>query len=822
MNVTALAWRNLSREWRAGELTTLMIALIVGVAAMTGVRAFTDRVSLAMQASANELLAADLVLRSRTPIDEQLAQEAAARGLESTRVTGFPSVAFHDDASQLADVKAVGPGYPLRGAVQVADRPFAAGSPTDSPPKSGEAWADSRLATALELEVGDTVEVGELTLSITAIVTLEPDRGGDLFSVAPRLMIAHEDLAASGLLGPGSRASYRLLLAGTPAQITDYRDWFEAAEITGIRTLGIDETQQQLRAALDRAERFLGLAALSAILLAGVAIVIAAQRFAQRHYDAVAIMRCVGAPQNSVLAVFIMQILLAGLPAAAIGAGAGYALQGVLTATLGSLVPGDLPLPGIKPALWGVATGIVILIGFALPPLARLRRVTPMRVLHRQNAPVAAADGWTYGVPLLAAVLLVLWQTYDLRLAAFLLAGAGAAIGALVGAAWLLIRILRALTSNAGGAWRFGLASVARRSGASAVQIAGLGLGLTVILLLGLVRGELLDQWRTSLPDDAPNHFLINVRESQVEETERTLEQLGVDKPVLYPMATGKLASMSGANAATPEFERRRDGTINLSWSDELPDANEIVAGQWFDESDRAEISLEDRWAEALGIAVGDEVTFDIGGQLLTGEVTSFRKVEWDSFEVNFFILVKPSIVNGVAHQNIASFYLSKDRAPELIDLVRRFPNLSVLDVEDLMQKVREVIDRVTTAVEFVFLFTLAAGLTVLFAALQITQSDRIYEGALLRTLGAGRKRLTAGVLAEFSVLGGVAGLLSGVAATGIGLLLARQVFNIPFQPGPLTLVIALTAGLVGALIVGVVGNRRVVRTLPVRILRDS
>lgn len=822
MNVLALATRNLRRDWRAGELTTLLVALIIGVAAMTGVRAFTDRVGSAMQKSANELLAADLVLRSRLPLTDDYSRQAEAMGLATTPVVNFPSMAFAGDASQLADVKAVGAEYPLRGVVRVAPEPFAAGEVANAPPAAGTAWADSRLATALTLRVGDTVEVGRLSLRVAAIVTLEPDRGGDLFSVAPRLMIAHEDLAESGLLGVGSRASYRLLLAGDDGALDRFRAWFETNGEETVRPIGIDDTQQQLRAALERAQRFLGLAALTAILLAGVAIVIAARRFAERHYDAVAIMRCVGGSQNAVLAVFMLQVILAGVPASVLGAAAGYAVQGALTATLAGLVPGSLPLPGIAPALWGILTGLVILIGFALPPLLRLRRVTPMRVLHRQHAPVAAVDGWTYAVPLAATLALVIWQTRDLKLATYLLAGSAAAIALLVGVAWLLIRGLRAWTSGAGAAWRFGLASVARRSGASAIQIAGLGLGLTVILLLGLVRTELLDQWRTSLPPDTPNHFLINVRENQVDDTRRSLAELGVADPVLFPMATGKLVSVNGRESGSQRLSERRDGTMNFSWTDQLPAANRITGGRWFDASERDEISLEGPWAERMGIQLGDELTFDVGGIPVSGEVTSLRAVEWDSFEVNFFILVKPATARGVPHQSIASFHLDKAQAPGLIELVRRFPNVSILDVDDLMKKVREVIDRVTTAVEFVFLFTLAAGVMVLFAALQITQGERIYEGALLRTLGADRRQLRAGVLAEFSVLGGVAGLLSGVAAVAIGIALGRFVFDIAFVPTPATLLVALAAGLAGALLVGIRGNRRVVRTLPIRILRDG
>lgn len=825
MKLGAFAWRNARREWHAGELSMLAGAVIVAVAAMTAVNTFANRIERAMAASANDLLAADLVVQSRAPLDAGWEQEASERGLRTAIATIFPSVVFYGDESQLAAVKTVTDSYPLRGELTLTDTPFGKGIPVSAAPPQGEVWVDSRLAAALGAPIGAKLEVGRLSLELTSIIALEPDRQGDLFNLGPRLMFNDADLAASELLGPASRASYRLMLAGNEEQLEDFKTWLEP-QMEGQRFTTIRDTQQQLRAALERADRFLSLAALSAVLLSGIAIVMAARRFSQRHYDSVAILRCLGAKRSDSVTAFMLQLFIVGLPAAAIGTAIGFAAQSVLANILSGLVVGELPAPGLKPALQGIVTGLIMLLGFALPPLARLRQITPLRVLRRDLGPVAQSDRLTATIPFIAAGALLLWQARDLTLGLYLLGGTALAALAMGGLALGVIRLLRALGKRAGFAWRFGVANVARRAASSVVQISGLGLGLMVVLLLSVVRGQLLDDWQASLPEDTPNFFLINIQPEQLNGTQEHLRSLGLETTKLYPMAVSKLSGINGRLPDADEFEdpraqRRLNGTVNVSWSSELPPGNRIIDGEWFDVTDDLdEASIAESWASVLNVGVGDTLSFTVGEVERTVTVANIREVEWDSFHVNFFILLEPGPFDDVARSYLSSFYLSKASSAELADLARQYPNISILDVDDLLTKVRDIIGQVTYAVEFVFIFTLIAGLVVILAALRSTQDERVYESAILRTVGAAAQKLRLGVLAEFSVLGLVAGGLAGVAAILIGGVLATQVFNSVYQPNYWLLLIGLAVGVITTCTVGLSGNRQVVNASPLITLR--
>lgn len=825
MKLGAFAWRNAKREWFAGELSMLAGAVIVAVAAMTAVNTFANRIERAMAASANDLLAADLVVQSRAPLEPSWEKEATQRGLATALATIFPSVVFYGEESQLAAVKTVTDSYPLRGELTLTDTPFGPGTPVSAAPPKGEVWVDSRLAAALGAPLGAKLEVGRLNLELTSIIALEPDRQGDLFNLGPRLMFNHADLAASELLGPASRASYRLMLAGSDDQLESFKTWLKP-QMQGQRFTTIRDTQQQLRAALERADRFLSLAALSAVLLSGIAIVMAARRFSQRHYDSVAILRCLGAKRSDSVTAFMLQLFIVGLPAAVIGTAVGFAAQGVLAGILSGLVVGELPAPGLKPALQGIVTGLIMLLGFALPPLARLRQITPLRVLRRDLGPVAQSDRLTSLIPFIAAGALLLWQARDLTLGLYLLGGTALAALAMGGMALAAIRLLRALGKRAGFAWRFGVANVARRAASSVVQISGLGLGLMVVLLLSVVRGQLLDDWQASLPEDTPNFFLINIQPEQLAGTQDHLKTLGLETTSLYPMAVSKLSGINGRLPDADEFEdpraqRRLNGTVNVSWNAALPPGNRIIDGEWFDvDDDLDEASIAESWASQLNLAVGDTISFTVGEVERTVTVTNIREVEWDSFHVNFYVLLEPGPFDDVARSYLSSFYLSKQSSSELTQLARQYPNISILDVDDLLTKVREIIGQVTYAVEFVFIFTLIAGLVVILAALRSTQDERVYESAILRTVGAAARKLRLGVLAEFSVLGLVAGGLAGIAAILIGGVLATQVFNSVYQPNYWLLLVGLVIGVLTTCTVGLSGNRQVVNASPLITLR--
>jgi len=823
------ALRALRRDWRAGELRVLLVALVVAVASVTSVGFFTDRLHQAMNQQASELLAADLVVLSANPIQEALAREAAARGLGLARAVTFPSMVLAGDRLQLADVKAVDGGYPLRGRLRVAPAPYAPDAIAERGPAPGTAWLDPRLFGVLGVSVGDRVTVGASELEVANVLSYEPDRGGDLFSIAPRLLMNLADIPATRLIQPGSRVKYRLLVAGQPKDVAAYRAWLDP-RIEGGETLqGVRDARPEMRMALDRAQRFLGLAALVSVVLAGVAVAVAARRYARRHQDPSAVMRCLGATQGFVTRLFVIQMLALGLLASLAGSLLGYGAQEGLVAALASLLPGALPAPSPLPLLSGLLTGLVTLLGFGLPPIMRLRDVPPSRVLRQDPAPLPPRGWVVYGSALAALALLVSWQAADGRLAAYALGGTLATVLILAGGALVMVRALGPLRARVGAAWRFGLASIARHASGSMIQVVAFGLGIMVLLLLTLVRGELLQNWQQRLPADAPNYFLINVQPDEVEVMKTFLTGRGLAGNPLYPMVRGRLTAVDGRTVSADDYENPRaqrlvEREFNLSWAARPQADNEIVAGRWWSaqEAGKPMLSVERGLAETLGIGLGDELSFQVAGRRVTARVTSLRTVEWDSFRPNFFVVAPPGLLNAYPATYITSFYLPPERQGLLAELVRSFPSVTVLDVDAIMRKVRGIMDQAALAVQYVFLFTLLAGLTVLLAAIQSTLDERRRESAIVRTLGGSRVQLLKGLIAEFTTLGALSGLLAALAATAVGLVLAEQVFQLAYRPSPWTWVIGALGGTLGVGLAGVLGTSRVLSHPPVESLRQG
>lgn len=829
-NVGRLAWRALRRDWQSGELRVLAVALLIAVACVAAVGFFIDRIQQAMEHKTSELLAADLVVVATHPIPSALAEAARRYGVRTAETLSFRSVVLAGEMTQLAEVKAVGPGYPLRGTLQVRDAPFAPPQTVATLPAVGRVWLDERLLQSLALKVGDAIQLGTRPFLIEKVLAYEPDRAGDLFSIAPRLLLNVADLPSTGLVQPGSRVEYRLLLAGEPSPLAAFRAWAKPRLTDGETLQGVREARAELRSALDRAERFLHLAALLSVILAGVGVAIAARRFAARHQDNVAILRCIGATESLIVRLFVLELLaLAGLAGLA-GVAVGYLAQYGLSGLLGSLVSATvLPAPSWQPVLPAWITGLVTLLGFGLPPLLRLREVPPLRVLRRDPGPVNPRLLALYSPAIAATAALLIWQAGEWRLALYLCAGVAVTMIVLALAAWGLVQSLNLLRGQVGVAWRFGLANIARRGPGSAVQVVALGLGLMALLILTLVRTDLLSSWRASLPADAPNHFLINVPTGEVEGIRAFLRQQGVGEVQLLPMVRGRLVARNGRAVVPEDFDQPRARRLvarefNLSWAESLQEDNHILAGQWWQDGDRGQgvASVEVDLAEQLGIALGDTLQFQVAGQPLEAKVISLRRVKWDSFRANFFVLFPPGVLEHYPATWITSFYLPADRQPVLADLVRAFPSVTVLDVEALMARVREIVERVIVAVEYVFLFTLMAGLVVLYAAIQATQDERRFESAVLRTLGAPRRIVRQSLLAEFATLGFLAGVLAAAAATVLGYVLARQVFDFPWLWNPWLWLLGAVGGVLGVGLAGLPGVRAALNDPPWRVLREG
>jgi putative ABC transport system permease protein len=827
MKLLLLALRSLRREWHLPELRTLAASLVLAVVALGVVATLATRIERGMLASAAELIGGDVGVSSPQSLPDNFAREAQRRGLQSVQVAGFPSVAFANDQTQLLDVQATGPGYPLRGTLEIRD---ARGQTRkEHAPAAGEVYLDHRALVALGLRIGQKLQLGGRELTIAAELLQQPD-GGQLLALAPRALMSLTDATKAGLLDVGSRARHQLLLAGEPEAIQSWRDWVQTVALPqGAQLITPEQTQERMRTSFDRAGAFLRLTALLSALLAGIAIALSAQRYARRKTGEVALLRALGTSRRRVLGLLLGTLGALALPATALGLLLALGLSQLawlFASQLFGSVPTVLPL---APSFAAAGMGIAVLVGFALPPLARLAEVPPVAVFRQSvTSRVRRFDG-LYLIPVLVALALIWSQSSSLTLAGILAASllGVAIIAALL--AVLLLWLARRIAPGAHPALRLGLAALARRRTLSVIQATALSLGLCALLLLAVVAPALLQGWRQELPADTPNWFALNLQDDQRVGFGQSLARIGGDQLNMLPLAVGKLTAINGHPIDQLHFEDERakdwaDRQLRLSWADELPPANTIVAGHWAGARPaQAEVSIDTMWRDMFALKVGDTLRFDVGEGSVDARVGSVRKVDWSSFRVNFFLLLDPAHAGELPHTWLASFHLPRGHAAELARLSRDYSNLSLIDVDSLLDRVREIVDRVGNAVRWILGFSLLAGALVLAAALAASAAERRHEAALLRTLGARSGQLRMAAACEFALLGLVAGLTAALGAAGAGLWLGQAVFHIEHFVPPLW---PLMAGAIGAalavMLLGLAGTRKVTRTPPMRLLREG
>ncbi|MEI2417729.1 FtsX-like permease family protein [Orrella sp. JC864] len=822
-----MAWRAALRDLRAGELTLLILSLVVAVAAVTGVSFLADRVGKALARDAAQMLGGDLVLEADAAPAPELLQQAQRLGLETTRTWQFPSMVGNEQSMQLAAVKVVQGNYPLRGQLRIAPDAVDPGRPVQGAPEPGTVWIDPQLLGMLGMAVGQDLAVGDTFLRIAGVIRYEPDRGMQFVNVAPRVLMRAEDLPATGLDGPYSRIGHALLLAGEASAVQAYQQWLAPRMQRGQRLATLESGRPEVGRTLGRAQHFLSLVALLAVMVSAVAVALAARRYTLRHRDGVAVMRCLGAGQGLLMRMLGLEFFFVAALAAAAGSALGYAVHTVLVAALAGMIDTALPAPGWQPAAQGLLVGCWLLLGFALPPVAELCRVPPARALRRESAVLAprAWLGWVLGLAGFAG--LVLWFAGDVRLAAVVAGGFLAAFGVFGLVAWLVLRTADWARRGLRGqpALRFALAGMARRKGASAAQICALGLGLMALLLLAITRTDLIAGWRQTLPPDAPNRFVINIQPEQREAVRQRLAQAGTQVE-LSPMIRGRLLSINERAVSPDSYEEPRakrmvDREFNLSYADRVPSYSPIVAGRELDPQ-AAEVSMETGIAQTLGIGLGDTLSFDVAGQTVAVTVTSLREVDWDSMRVNFFALMSPAALAQAPQSWITSFHLPADQAPAMQALVRDYPNLTVFDVGAILAQLQGVIDQVVAAVQWLFLFTLAAGILVLAAALSSTRDERTREAALMRALGATRAQLAQAQRLELLGLGALAGLLAAAGATAVSAALAHHVFNFALALHGWPWLAGAGAGALAAWAGGSLALRGVLRAPPLVTLREA
>ncbi len=831
----ALGWRTLWRDLRAGELRLLVVAVVLAVAALTAVGFFADRLKGGLARDARQLLGGDAVVASDNPTPRAFLDKAKSLGLASAATLNFPTMARAPEAqggaSKLVALKAVPAGYPLRGSLQTATAANAQGSTTRDIPAPGEAWVDRSLLELLGLAPGDRLLLGDIALRIARVIVVEPDRGTGFVNFAPRVMINEADLPASNLVQPASRVSWRYAVAGSDAQVARFVAW--AAEevknpaVRGVRVESLEGGRPEMKQTLERAEKFLNLVALLAALLSAVAVALAARGFAAAHLDDCAMLRVLGQSQRTIAFAYTIEFAVVGIAGSLVGVAIGYGVHFVFVLLLAGLVETALPAPGWWPVGFGLGMGLTLLFAFGLPPVLQLAQVPPLRVIRRDVGNLKPASAAVLGVGVAGFAALLLAASSDLWLGAIAVGGFGAAVVVFAGLSWVAVKLLRRVV-NEGTAPRWlvlAVRQVSARPAYAVVQVSALAVGLLALVLLVLLRTDLIASWQKATPPDAPNRFVINVMPEQSDAFQHTLREAGVRQFDWYPMIRGRLVAVNGRPVSPDDYVENRaqrlvDREFNLSHSAAQPPHNQVVAGRWRPEEAGA-ISVEEGIARTLGLKLGDTLRFDVGGMQLDSRITSLRKVDWGSMHANFFVMYPVS-----AMPQVPVTYMSAFRAPERQgfdnQLVRAFPNITNVDMTSTILQVQGVLDKVVRAVEFLFGFTLAAGIVVLFAAVTATREERAREFAIMRAVGAGSALLRQVQRAELVGVGLLAGLLASVVASVVGWGLARYAFGFDWTASPWVILVGALAGAVLALAAGWWGLREVLSRPVVETLRRA
>ena len=738
----------------------------------------------------------------------------------------MPSVVFEGNRSTLSAISAVTPGYPLRGKLKTAEKLLSPAVETTDIPAPGEAWASTRLLARLGADTGSIISVGKTSLRVTKVLDFRPDQGWRFVDLAPTLLINMADIESTSLIQAGSRVSYRNLFAGSRNVIAPFKLQLEELLSTGEQLRDIADSDPQMRSAMDRSGRFLNLASLVSVLLAAVAVAMAARRYAIRHRDRIALLKCLGSQQAFILRLNLIQLFMLTLLGAAVGTVLGFLAQQGLAWIASDLIAQELPAAGPSPILLGVVTALFILVGFALPDLIQMGKTPVLRVLRHDVEPPPMRYGISYLAGTVAVLALLQWMVRDIKLVLAIAAGTAGTFAVLGFAGWLLVKATGRFRGVAGVAWRYGLANLNRRGRESVVQVVAFGLGLMVLMLLTLVRNDLMETWRDSLPADAPNQFMINIQPYEVPEMQQFLASQNMDVPEFAPLVRARMTTINGQDVnqisfEDPRGERWAKRESNLSFGDKIQTGNQLTEGQWWQAGTNShEVSVEVDFGRDLGIKIGDELGFDIAGEPVSATVTSFRTVEWDTFQPNFFMFLSTATLKGYPATYITALYADAEDDRKILELMRQFPSVTVIDLEASLAQVRDVMDKASLAVQAVFLFTLFAGLAVLWAAVQSSLDERSFESAILRTLGASRGRVLGGVAVEFLVIGLLAGLLASIGSSLAAWYLAVNIYDLQYHFSP---VLWLTGPLLGMLFVGISGllaTWRVVTHSPLSVLR--
>ena len=826
------ALRMLLRTWRGGQLSLIVWSLVLAVSVVTSVSLLAERIERALTAESSAFLAADLVVRSNKLTQQEWVTKAQQQGIETSQMVSFASMVYHESDMHLASVKAVQSNYPLRGVIKRSTTPFTLDEAlielVDYGPAPGETWVDARLLPLLNIELGDNIELGETVLKVTQIIVEEPD-GGSYSFFGARVLMNWDDVAAAGVVQPGSRVTYKYLMAaGTDADaFASYANWLESQLSVHDRLITPDEAQASIASTMDRGRRFLLLAGSIGVVLAGIALALASHHFAAGQTQQVALLKSWGVSARRVRSLYLQQSLWLGLGGSLAGLAAGYIFSELLISTVREWLPIALPSAGIRPWITGMATGLLCLGGFTVPALWHLPAQSPLAVLRQdiQVKPVNAAVRGIFGIVAVAGLLL--WYSNSLMLSLAILAGFAITALATVIIGLMMLRLAKNYGQRLGSIWRLALNNLWRRKSQSLIQMVGFSGAIALLMIMVVVRTSLVDEWRVQLAEDAPNHFLVNVASYELEAVKTLVEDRGLETAGWYAMVRGRMAAINGeliteAQKDSHESFRRE---LNLSWTSALPEGNKVTAGKWWDDNDQATeiapVSLEDELAAELGLKLGDRITFSVGGLTFESEVVSTRSLNWDNMTPNFYFLFPEGLLEDYPRTSMTSLYIPPQKKLLVNELLRKFPTVLVIELDKIIDRIRTIVSQVTRGLEVMTLLILSCGVLVMFAAVSLSMSERLQESAILRTLGSSQRLILGIQWVEFTTLGLMAGLLASIGAEAAVAILQRFMFDMPFALHPWLWLAGPLAGgvLVGALGVGY--SRKAVVQPPLEVLRD-
>jgi len=805
-----LAWTQTLSLWRSGALRVLVFSLVLAVTAISAIGFFTQRVETALNQQGGLLLGGDLAVIADHAIPDALLNRAEKQGLATAKTYEFSSMVVFGDFSQLAEIKAVEQAFPLRGDLTLGKNAFDQGKVVKNAPKSGAVWVEPRLANLLNIKVGDVVEVGERKLYVGAILVREPSRGGDMFGFAPRLMMNAADLPSTKLIQYGSRVKYQLLLAASPQKINQYYAQTKPILNRGEKIQDVRNARPEIKSALDKAQQFLGLSAMVSVILAMVAMLLSSLPYIKQSLDTFALMRCFGASKSTVLQVLAIQTILIAFLSALLGVLLGFIAQFGLAKLAGGLFLETLPPASSTTVFIGLAASIVMMFAVVLPHVWQMRNLTAMNILRRETLaqPISAQAKFLPAALVMCAM--IFWQARDVKLAASTILALVLLCVAIVGFSYVLVTLANRLfmlspKSQVLNDMKLGVLGLKRRFGLSTLQMIGFSMGLMVLMLLALIRGDLIRNWQASLPIDAPNRFIINIQPSQIDGVKQFFEKLEIKGGSIFPMVRGRLISKNGKDISATQWHDERakhlaEREFNLSWTAQMQSDNQLLSGRWWTpkEYGKPYLSIEQDLAKTLGIQLGDNLLFDVAGDPLMLTVTSLRKVDWDTMRANFFAVTPPGVLDNYSANYISSFHLPIGADAAMNQLIRSYPNLTVIDVAALMQQVRGIMQKMSSTIEYVFAFSLLAGLAVLYAALIATREERIAEATVMRVFGASRRQVSVAYVAEFACIGLVSALIATIAANLLAYYISAQILNIPFHfNATLAFVITLIAAFI-------------------------